>query len=92
MSEPMTADEAREAADKIDQTADRTRHLADPIAATLRAYADMLDQQAPDDVREAVKRLLMDYADRHLDAQDDPDPNEYTDLILALFQPKAGRE
>ena len=51
MTMPLKPDEARAAADRIDQTADRTRHLADPIAATLRAYAD---------VAEALEALVAD--------------------------------
>jgi len=89
MTEPMTADEARIAADRIDAV-----FSAPKLSSTLRAYADMLDRKAPDGLREAVKDDVLDAMHRVTSPEGELDEDGYddvaetaTDYILTLIQP-----
>lgn len=57
---PMTSDEARKAASAVEQRVfdPRGTQAVERLAATLRAYADMLDRKAPDGLREAIARHI----------------------------------
>lgn len=89
MNKPMTAEEAREAAERAEKGV-RFPNKDEHIPATLRAYADMLDRRS-DDVREAVYDEIMgqhvpDPIDGCMISPLDPkDAYEVTDRIMALF-------
>jgi len=57
MSKPMSAEEAREAAAVITGADTKSKATLIDVAATLRAYADMLDGQSGD-VRERVAEVV----------------------------------
>jgi len=85
MTEPMTAEEARDSADMMVAAGDPfNKH----IAATLRAYADMLDSQSGD-VREAVRKEVCRAALIAVRTKPEYDKqiDNITNTILALTQP-----
>jgi len=97
---PMTVAEARSRADKCDEfiwvesrTSAKRSYAKE--AATLRAYADMLDRKAPDDVREAllwtIQKIYDDgyYKVREGKSLRKKSNDDYADAILALIQPAA---
>ena len=87
MTNPMTAEEARGRAMLLESLAENKRGVTDveamelrESAATLRAYADMLERQTVD--REAMTKVIEDII-YYGPPPESPEP--YVDRILALM-------
>lgn len=88
MTKPMTAKAQmiRDMADECTATEVWNDEDAMFVSDCLRAYADMLDQQAPDDLREAVRSILQEFGHAIHHASDRADDlDHHTNRILALI-------